>query len=93
MHACFLHVQVSTKRKEHLQKRKDKKKEVKADKLIKNLRSDDSDDEDAQHKVEQKLKLEEKMYVRFGEQAERPPLIRMDKPLKGLHKQVAHDSK
>jgi hypothetical protein len=87
-----VHAQVSQKRKEHLQKRKEKKKEVKAEKLIKNLRGDDSD-EDANQKVEQKLKLEEKMYVRFGEQAERPPMIKLNKPLKGLQKQVAHDSK
>ena len=85
--------QVSQKRKEHLQKRKEKKKEIKAEKLVKSLRGDDSDDEDVKQRINEKLKLEEKMYVKFGEQADRPPLIKLDKPLKGLQREVAHDSK
>ncbi len=83
---------MSQKRKEHLQKRKEKKKASKADKVVKALGGGDSDDE-AKDRIQEKMKLEEKMYVRFGEQADRPPLIKLDKPLKGLQRQVAHDSK
>lgn len=57
------------------------------------MTSKDGDEIVGKDRVEHRLKGEELSFVRFGEQADRPPLIKLSNPLKGIKKNVVHDAK
>ena len=94
---CIKNRHVSTKRKAYLQGRKDlaKEKKIEAqrcrilDTVSREMRVHDSEAmislDDAKSSI---LADMHKDHVRFGEQAERPPQIKISKPLKGLRKEV-----
>mmetsp|Transcript_4035 Transcript_4035/g.8256 ORF Transcript_4035/g.8256 Transcript_4035/m.8256 type:complete len:257 (-) Transcript_4035:391-1161(-) len=71
---------VNEKRKDYLQKRKLEKKVAKAEKQVRVIRPDDE--------AGAKSEPASSSVPRFGEQADRPPQIRLEKALRGLHKPV-----
>jgi hypothetical protein len=81
-----LNFQVSTKRKEHLAKRKEQKKDKKDEKVIKRMTKTDGDELVGKDRVEERMRSEELSFVNFGEQALRPPMIKLSNPLKGIKK-------
>jgi hypothetical protein len=85
---------VTEKRKNFLSERKKQKKlqDQARKRGIHRFGQDSNEDEDAPAVSEAQIQTAVRAVPKFGEQAERPPIIRMNKPLKGLYKAPVSDS-
>jgi len=85
---------VVEKRKNFLNERKKQRKEKMQNKKkgLHKIKEDSEEDSDAEQPSEEKVRAAVQAAPKFGEQAIRPPIIRMHKPLKGLFKLPTPDS-
>jgi hypothetical protein len=87
--ACSSRIRWSSKRKNFLNQRKRERKDkiLAKKKGLHKIKEDSEDDEDGPTLSEEKIRAAVHAAPKFGEpQVERPPIIRMNKPLKGLFK-------
>lgn len=86
---------VTEKRKNFLNQRKRERKDkiLAKKKGLHKIKEDSEDDEDGPTLSEEKIRAAVHAAPKFGDQVERPPIIRMSKPLKGLFKAPPSDGK
>jgi len=85
---------VAEKRKDFLkQRKKDRKEKLQVRrKGLHKIKEDSEEDEDGPEVSEEKILAAVRAEPKFGEQVDRPPIIRMKKPMKGLFKQPIADA-